>query len=624
MSFISILSIVGISWWFRKKLNILKDFDLLFSISLSVCLFYLFGFFNLIYISYYLIFFVGIILFFTFLIKEKNISYFKRYFYFIFLCSLCFIFSKFIQFNLWDEFFWAQYTKSIFYEKKIYDALSILQNHPRYTPGLPIYQNYFNFILKEFNDENIIFANLTLILSYCFIHLENETLNNIKLFFKKNLIIFLPIIILFYIFSFGFLYVEFYLSILLSAILIYVYKNSIKFDNFFLILPFLIFFLLIKETTVIFFPLILFCIILLNYRNNKIIHCSLLLMASVILTKISWYYYVFNGGSNQSGNDLLVASVGNFYSTFFTMLPKYIDTISSVILDYGHFTSITRKLGLPDFTTFVWISISFLILVINYVSIKKDKELIKIIFAIYLFSIFYFLFTFFIDFAFWDGNPVHFNRLSSSIIVVILLVNIFSFYNLIFINKFNKLIIISFFIIISFLTFNLEYIGNNFKNYSFKQKTLNNKIAKIKNDTVKINKIIQNKSKIYFIHQKSSGFERTVFNYFVHPNEVNSTSWSLGEPYNKIDKNFEDIWTTNLNKDQFIDKLNNDIPYKNKYRNCCENIEKKKYQYIFINNKDEKLWNNLFFMFLNKDDFLNNKFFKISYNNNSPKLDPIF
>ena len=98
----------------------------------------------------------------------------------------------------------------------------------------------------------------------------------------------------------------------------------------------------------------------------------------------------------------------------------------------------------------------------------------------------------------------------------------------------------------------------------------------------------------------------------------------MGEPYNKIDKNFEDIWTTNLNKDQFIDKLNNDIPYKNKYRNCCENIEKKKYQYIFINNKDEKLWNNLFFMFLNKDDFLNNKFFKISYNNNSPKLDPIF
>ncbi len=624
MSFFSILSIVGISWWFRKRINTLKDFDLLFTISLSVCLFYLFGLFNLIYLSYYLIFFVGIVLFFNFLIKEKNISYFKRYFYFIFLSSLCFIFSKFTQFNLWDEFFWAQYTKSIFDEKKIYDAFSILQNHPRYTPGLPIYQNYFNFFLEKFNDQNIIFANLTLILSYCFIFFENETLNKIKLFIKKNLIVILPIVVLFYIFSFGFLYVEFYISILLSAILIHIYKNSIKLNNFFLILPFLIFFLLIKETTVIFFPLILFCIILLNYKNSKIIHCSILLIASVILTKISWYYYVFNGGSNQSGNDLLVASVGSFYSTFFTMLPKYTNTISSVILDYGHFTSITRKLGLPDFTTFVWISISFLILLINYISIKKDKGKIKIIFAIYLFSIFYYLFTFFIDFAFWEGNPVHFNRLSSSIIVTILLINISSFYNLILIDKFIKSIIFSFFIIISFLTFNWGYIENNFQNYFSKENTLNNKIMKIRNDSFKINKIIKNKSKIYFIHQKSSGFERTVFNYYVHPNEVNSTSWSLGAPYNKIDKKFEDIWTTDLNKEQFIDKLYNDIPYKNKYRNCCENINKKKYEYIFINNKDEKLWNIISFMFLNKDDFLNKKFFKISFNNQSPELKPIF
>ena len=64
------------------------------------------------------------------------------------------------------------------------------------------------------------------------------------------------------------------------------------------------------------------------------------------------------------------------------------------------------------------------------------------------------------------------------------------------------------------------------------------------------------KSKIYFIHQKSSGFERTVFNYFVHPNEVNSTSWSIGEPYSKIDRNFNDIWTSKLTKEQFIEKLN--------------------------------------------------------------------
>ena len=414
LSFFSILSIIGISWWFRKKFYTLGNFDLLFSISLSVSLFYLFGIFNLIYLSYYLILIVGLVLFFIFLFKEKNNFYFKRYFYFIFLGLICLLYSKFTQFNLWDEFFWAQYTKSIFIEKKIYDAFSVLQNHPRYTPGLPIYQNYFIFTQKKFNDGNLIFANLILITSYCLIFFENETFNKIKLFIKKNIIVLCPIILLFYIFSFGYLYVEFYISILLSAILIYIYKNFIKFDNFFLIIPFIIFFLLIKETTIIYLPLILFCVILTNYKNRKIIVCTLLLIATSLLTKISWYYYVLVGGSNHSSNDFLVASIGSFFSTFFIMLPKYSNTMSNIILDYGHFSSITRKLGLPDFTTLVWISISLILLILNFVSIKKDKKIIKLIISIYLFSIFYYMFAFFIDFAFWEGIPVHFNRLSSS------------------------------------------------------------------------------------------------------------------------------------------------------------------------------------------------------------------
>ena len=116
-SFFSILSIIGISWWFRKKFYTLGNFDLLFSISLSVSLFYLFGVFNLIYLSYYLILFVGIFLFLFFYLKKKYFLFQKIFFFYIFMFNMLLL-CKFTEFNLWDEFFWAQYTKSIFIEKK--------------------------------------------------------------------------------------------------------------------------------------------------------------------------------------------------------------------------------------------------------------------------------------------------------------------------------------------------------------------------------------------------------------------------------------------------------------------------------------------------------------------------
>ena len=624
MSFLFIFSIVGISWGFRKKFKVLEDFDLLFSISFLVSIIYFFGFFKLLAFGNYLISFIGIILFIKFLNEEKDKFYKKRYGYFIILSFFIFVFSQFLQFNLWDEFFWAQYTKSIFYEKKIYDAFSILQNHPRYTPGLPIYQNYFSFIFEKFNDKTLIFTNLILVLSYCFIFFQKKFWMDKKIFIKVNIIIFFPIIILFSIFSFGYLYVEFYISILLSTILIFISKNLIKIDSFFILIPFLIFFLLIKETTIIFVPLILFLIILINYKNNGIGYYLFCLVTICLIIKFSWNYYVSEGGASNNSDSLLYNSIENFFSNFINYFPTYINSFTKVILDYGQFTSVTRKLGLPDFTTLTWFVISFLLLISNLKSIRKNNKKIKMLISIYLFSIFYYLFVFFIDFVFWQGKPVHFNRLSSSFLVTVLLINIFTFYDLNFFNKYFKQIVALLFIILSFSIFNSKFIKNNFHNYYSKQKVLNNKIIQIRDEAYKIKSIINNKSKIYFIHQKSSGFERTVFNYYIYPHEVNSTSWSLGVPYNKIDNDFEDIWSTNLSKNQLIDRLENDIPYRNKFKNCCKNIALKRYDHMYLNNKDEKLWKNISFLFLNKNDYLNNKFFKISYENNFPILEPIF
>ena len=134
-----------------------------------------------------------------------------------------------------------------------------------------------------------------------------------KKFIKVNIIVFFPIIILFSIFSFGYLYVEFYISILLSTILIFISKNLIKIDSFFILIPFLIFFLLIKETTIIFFFLILFLIILINYKNNGIGYYLFCLVTICLIIKFSWNYYVLEGGASNNSDSLLYNSIENFF-----------------------------------------------------------------------------------------------------------------------------------------------------------------------------------------------------------------------------------------------------------------------------------------------------------------------
>ena len=173
---------------------------------------------------------------------------------------------------------------------------------------------------------------------------------------------------LFSIFSFGYLCIEFYISILLSTIFFYG-KNLIKIDSFFI--QYLFNFLLIKETTIIFVPLILFLIILINYKNNGIGYYLFCLVTICLIIKFSWNYYVLEGGASNNSDSLLYNSIENFFSNFINYFPTYINSFTKVILDYGQFTSVTRKLGLPDFTTLTWFVISFLLLISNLKSIKK-------------------------------------------------------------------------------------------------------------------------------------------------------------------------------------------------------------------------------------------------------------
>lgn len=624
MSFFSIIPIIGFAFFFRNINQDFKKYDLFFSISFITFFLYLSGLIGILSIGNYLLIFFGFLFFFYFIVKKKILldkQILSKYLIFLILSLSFFLLLSFFSLKIWDEFFWAQFTKSIYIEKSLYTANSILQNHPRYTPSIPLFQSFFQFQLENFDEKLLFFSSFIIIVSQILIFFEDEDLFIKKV--EKFFYLFIFFIALFLIFSHGFLYVELYLSLGLISIIKVLYEENINTNKIFLIIPALFFVFLIKETAFIF----IFMFILIIIFNNKITEKKLIttiFFFSCVLIKISWDLHVYFGGAESTQTNLFISKFIQYFVNFIDYKSIYFNSFNNYILDYGYFTTITRKFNIPDFTSLTWIIASlFLYLFCLKLINKNDLRLVNIL---YFFGVFYYLFVFFIDYVFWDGQPVHFNRLSSTYLVIIL------FLQVLLLSKNKIFVIITRFSIVFIFIF-LILIYNKFSYTihksisSFNNKKLENNIAinNIKNDTKKIKNVIKKNDKIYFIHQASSGFERTVFNFYIHPNIVNSDSWSLGEKYQKIDKFYDDIWTSNLSLSEFAYKLKKDIPYFNKFRKnyCCIN-DNKPYNFLYINHFDTNFINNYHDLFINRSDILKYKFFKIEYYINKIKFVPIF
>lgn len=621
MSILSILSILGFAKLFRNFIKFNPNFSYLVSISFIVSLLFLFGLINLLLIGNYLILVTGILLL-IFLYHDKN--YFFQDFFFISAAIIWFFYSNFLHLKVWDDFFWAQYTKVIFFEKKLYTASSFLQNHPRYTPGMPLFQNFFTFSLNNFKDKYLFFANGIIIISFLFAFIKpNFYKKSSTNFIFKTLFILLITLVIFWIFNHGFLYVEFYLSIMIcSSVIMLIYSKNRYLDLIY-ILPTLGFLFLIKETSNIYVILISF-LAFIKSDKNKIIY-SFIIATFIFFIIFLWNTHVYLGGSESSSLFFFYKKIFEYTENYKEHISLSINALNSVILDYGNFTSITRKFYLSDFATTHWMIMSFfLYLVIHINNYEKSKDLR----IVYLFSPIYYFIIFFIDFSLNDKKIIHFNRLSSTFVVFIFLLQIYIIFNSKEIKDyFYKKIVtfFSFFFLFIFLVFNNQII-KSYNSYRENNKTHQDVINMIKNNAFAVNDNVNEQSKIYFIHQASSGFHKTVFNYYAYPNEVNSEAWSLGPPYHKIDKYYDDIWTSNLSNNEIIFFLKYNIPHLNKFRDrdCCKMFKYKKYDYIFLSFKDEKLWNAISFLFKNKDEFNNYNFYKISYTLDKIYFMPIF
>ena len=80
----------------------------------------------------------------------------------------------------------------------------------------------------------------------------------------------------------------------------------------------------------------------------------------------------------------------------------------------------------------------------------------------------------------------------------------------------------------------------------------------------KVMSVVSNNSRIYYIHQNTDGFEKTILSYLILPIDTNASCFSIGLPYSN-----SDMWTCNVDLEKTL----------------------KGYEYLVLGNTDKQFWN---------------------------------
>jgi len=158
---ISLISLSGISYFFYNFFNIKFNYSLAFSFSTIGIITYLSAIFGFLSIGIFLTNFFGILILIFFFFKKKillkNFLSNENLKFILLILSSWYFFSHFLFIKEWDEFYWAQYIKSIYSERSVYNIDSPVLM-PRRISGISLLQSYFVYFGKDFIEQKIIFV----------------------------------------------------------------------------------------------------------------------------------------------------------------------------------------------------------------------------------------------------------------------------------------------------------------------------------------------------------------------------------------------------------------------------------------------------------------------------------
>lgn len=500
----------------------------------------------------------------TYLLSQKTILFFI-------LSSMVLVFyvSGASLFG-WDEFFWGQFAKFIHeYGHFWHLGDAVLSSHAIYPPMVAISQNIF-MPFGVFNEEAMFFANLLpiiCVLTYVFDSLVQKITKKSFLQFviTTSLIYWAYFYFCFFNFKLSFATADHAMAMIFTTILLFLYENRNSQAPFSFLLPTL-FFLTLYKTTGLLLAASSIAILLLpkfirTFQEKKKIliknNFFLIIIFSFIicLAYFSWDKYVqtaYNLSSEPTKQKVSVLKKVQLNKNFYLQVTtNFTNALFNKSLNYR--MGVTRRFPQLSSLVFWFACVIFLQFIVVISSKKKPKKqefyifflLLNICFILWiLFHLCIWLFVF----SEYEGLALaSYERYLNTFLVAVFIFSIYLLSKKSLKSKkvFIFLMMASLFLNLNFcITKKSVFIGPRFFRESNRdsQAVLAEKVKKVLNES---------SAKIWFVSQKSNGYEAMIFRYEMSPKySVQAGGWSLGIKYYP-----EDIWTVNLSAAGFQDSL---------------------------------------------------------------------
>jgi len=624
---ISFTSFCGISLLLKRKLRIKLSFSFIFGISIIVFSLFIFGVLDLLSEGVILLNLSGIIFFFYFILKDrKKISSIdlKLYLLPIFLILLWFTISNFLFIKEWDEFYWGQFVKAIFYEKELWNINSSVINI-RWLPGISLFQTYFIYFNETYSENTVIFASglIFFISIFCLFNLRSYHSNILILILALLTVLFLDRMP-------GTLYMEVYLATLFF-IYFYYLVFFLKRNTEYYLFPVLLFALTLLKIHGLFLSaiiLVIFYFKMINHRNLFFkmfpeIFFILILIGIFSLNNL-WSYHLgknyFNDLTDFHNYSTIIELLyKDFFENNFYILKKLTYGLSSADLlnNKGRqlFSEIDNFIPSPLIYFFSIFLLNF------YLSFNKNKHqsFLKLLFYLGFFG---FLFLPYIFMLYMDDNhgmgsddgfsgALRYSKLYLLSLTFFLLFELITFFKEKKVLKYFSYLLCLFSIIfISFFYGKINYYSKIVTMRISEQKHFNTNHKKISKN---LKKLLNQNDRVFYINYGTDGYEAMSFRYHLAPFLSNNFNFSIGP---KVDE--DDIWTHPYNNLDLIEALNLDFIYeakldfiKKKNLDLEDQISKKYFTYIFVENTYDKFYQDYNILFENKNFKTKNALFKI-------------
>jgi hypothetical protein len=560
----------------------------------------------------------------------------KKYFYAnkIYVLQIFLIFflwwnicSNLLFIKEWDEFFWGQYVKSIFYNQRLYTGGDPVLNL-RYQPGFPLLQVFFIYFLEIYNEKFIIFIN------GCIFLLSIISIFSLQGIIKKIITLCIALLYIFFTDAFlGTLYVEIYLGAIFFCASYYLIFFSHKTNHFYFFLIFIAFLAITKMqgyALSIILYLLLISKILFYKKNISLFNIFFYFLSVLIPFFLNYLWTIY---LNEYGLES------------FTQIFTYDKIISEIVIDIANADGIiynfvkyfyTQNLAnsklsqlLGEFTNFLpsFVLTFFIFFFINLFLIFKSKNFNiekRILVILFFISIFiYALIPYIFELDYQKGGDKSFSPAFRYMKVYFLSIFLMTLF---LISKNTSSLILKylltscFLLSVVFLIYfqqKILYFYNQVSIRIEKQKEFRREHVQT---TLILKKYLDKHSRLMHIYYGSDGYESMSFRYHLSPYLSDNFNFSVGPK-----KNSQDLWSADYSVEELITYLNSDDLYVER-RKFFEKrsidpsflLLKKNYTHIYVENAHYNFYEKFKKIFINFDeiDKKNKNFFLIIRENN--------